>query len=578
MFCFLSVARAHGSSCIHDQIMKNVVMEYGDIYPKRKANSGAEWNNIRVKFDFGFIDRKKPDENMCVQVGQEVINQNDNIRCSEDDILTEQKIKGLKATFENVANYMNKLLKVIPVEKPFKDGDDLISDTDLFISVFSRPFGRSSVMAYASATAIDTEYRRPYKGSVTVNPAYVPTRAISINDYESAMFYAYFHEITHALGFSSYFYRFFHPYEISKPYNTTQCSITKLGKQFTFLVTPFCHIWAQKHYGVDTFYGDDGESCPSGIEIEDGGGTGTAKSHLEGRVFNSDYMVGLDISNGNPYVRITDATAAVMQDTGNYKFNYEMLQPLVWGHPESIDGNYIEDFATGSPAKVFPKEYTKFNTNGSMTGFTFKYVGLYSSIGRVDCSRAFDEATKFFCSKEKFYDPNHQGISSNLEVYDYIPLKMPWRSCKDENTAIIETTDNSEAACGNYVCADDFKSFTWNYSGYSIYCNKTNYLNRTGRYWCPEPERFCRTVHLQKGYFKADPFDLDTQFYSSLYGPALNRKDPNWLKRLIVGCIIAGIVFIVIVVYAVFIIIQKNSLCSPKDDNADNDEPAHHNA
>lgn len=59
-------------------------------------------------------------------------------------------------------------------------------------------------------------------------------------------------------------------------------------------------------------------TVPSGIEIEDGGGEGTAGSHPECRIGSQDLMVGVSLQGDvGPYNRFTPLTAAMLLDTGN---------------------------------------------------------------------------------------------------------------------------------------------------------------------------------------------------------------------------------------------------------------------
>lgn len=62
--------------------------------------------------------------------------------------------------------------------------------------------------------------------------------------------------------------------------------------------------------------------------MEDGGGSGTAGSHWEKRIFGNDYMTGVRDSNG---AVITALSVALLGDTGWYVANYAAVQPLVWG-------------------------------------------------------------------------------------------------------------------------------------------------------------------------------------------------------------------------------------------------------
>ena len=66
-------------------------------------------------------------------------------------------------------------------------------------------------------------------------------------------------------------------------------------------------------------------------------------------------MIGEEVGSPVPFLRFTDATLAVLLDTGNYKVNWANAKPLVFGHPESINGKPISGFAIDPPQYSFPQ-------------------------------------------------------------------------------------------------------------------------------------------------------------------------------------------------------------------------------
>jgi hypothetical protein len=63
------------------------------------------------------------------------------------------------------------------------------------------------------------------------------------------------------------------------------------------------------------------------LEIEDGGGSGTAGSHPEKRVFQNEYMSG----SVTPFPIFSNITLSVFADSGWYEIDYTYAQSLVWG-------------------------------------------------------------------------------------------------------------------------------------------------------------------------------------------------------------------------------------------------------
>lgn len=64
-----------------------------------------------------------------------------------------------------------------------------------------------------------------------------------------------------------------------------------------------------------------------GAELEDQGGEGTALTHWEKRILENEAMTGTH-TQSPVFSRIT---LALMEDSGWYKPNYSMAQPLSWG-------------------------------------------------------------------------------------------------------------------------------------------------------------------------------------------------------------------------------------------------------
>ena len=138
------------------------------------------------------------------------------------------------------------------------------------------------------------KFRRPILSEVLINQAKRAKYASEFETNTSAYVNLMFHELTHGLGalFTNY-----HHKNSTLFYSTKQnyCKLSKYGKNFSFITGPYSHLFAQKHYGVDVFVGDD-NNCTSGIEIEDGGDeVGTASGHIKASRFYLDLNIGMSI-------------------------------------------------------------------------------------------------------------------------------------------------------------------------------------------------------------------------------------------------------------------------------------------
>nr|ADB92609.1 GP63 protease [Trichomonas vaginalis] len=529
----LLVAQLDVHTCNHDLEMGNITRELQGPSSYRNLKS-TEWKSIRIKVDYNYIDRTKDDARTCTWVGQIVTFQGVRYTCKREHILTYSKILAIEGTLNNVKSYLERLLTVIPFnyninyvdfcsrygyETNF--GKQSAYGADIVLAVLSRPRqDNDATLASAAGLAEERTYHRPIFGVVFLNPMAVPDTAQDENSKDSRFFYTCVHEIFHALGISPSYFRDYHPHESIIPHSQIICSFRKYGRDFSFLVTPYAHKFAVKRFGVQEFQGDD-RTCQSGLEIENDGGQGTAGSHLEARSYMSDLMVGMTIqTKSGPFARLTDAVLAILLDTGNYKVNWRMGQPLVWGHPESIDGKPIPNFAIGPPQNVFPKYYMRdFSVQETWyASFDFKFSGPFSGPARIRASY----------SEKRFYDPKGIGVGTT-QVYDFIPFYFPNYVCPKGQAILPSTMSYYYHKCGEYSC-DGYKSFTiqvnkdnigrqWE----SVTCTKENatkefslplgYYSR--KVSCVDPERFCRSVKLNEMKFVVDPFDPNSKQLSS---------------------------------------------------------------
>lgn len=543
MFCFLFFVAIRSHKCHHDELWKSLNIEIPKKEPinNHRILLDDSWEKIRIKFVYDWLDGTKEDKYKCTEENQSV--QWGYLQpvpvCNKNDIIDDNKINVIKGTLENIRVYLEKLLQVIPARTPitlqnyekFFEYSPLqnYSDTDLVLSVLARPYGAYNSILAQAATLSSDEFYRPTSGFVMINAARLPNEPSDITSDDNTFFMICLHEVIHALGFSNGYYKYFHPYGTNQVYKDPLCYLTKNGKFFTFLTTPKAHIFAAKRYGNDTFYGDDeNTSCPAGIELEDGGASGTQISHLEARTFMTELMVGENIQKTGQFMRLTDATLAVLLDTGNYKVDYTLAQPLVWGNQESIRDQPIADFAMGPPQTTFPDGYfANSSETNDFTGFDYRFNGNISD-ALTDEGFCPNQTTGYsnYCNEDlryTFYNPKKLPKFADSWVYDFQFVKYPRHVCP-KDSIILPGASTENEPCFKFECHG--------YDSFDVYiktettdtkktCNreniyeKFNYTLETAdkvrHVWCPDPERFCRTQKLYSMHFVNDPLDLSTK-------------------------------------------------------------------
>lgn len=522
------------------------------------------WKPIRINLDYKYILTPAFDALLCTYTNQPVLWKY-NTTCKESQILSQEKLDILIGTLENVRNFLSRLIRVIPYDKPinlepmqdyryitfqydsfhkktfplpyklvpFSQDEKPVEDTDLYIPVLSRPYPSSAPPASGSSLVIDNETSRPIVGMFIINPENIPQQIESENTESSTYFWAYLREMITILGFDHRYYSKFHPYENNEPHSTITCSVNKYNQNHKLLVTPYAHKWAQKHYSIDQIVGDGGHVCLSGIELENEEFSNEFGNHLKMSKFFTDVMT---INHNQPsrgkFTRLTDATLAVLQDTGNYKCNWSLAQPLVWGNKESIGNDFNTEFAFGRPQNSYPSQYFANYSNGAhlcTTSFDFKYYGEIQKIATnsIDCGR--NNNNGFYCSNKEFYNPNKWTTLGSDKYADRIPYVAPTYTICGAGEALLPSdySNDGNQQCGEYQC--------WGFDAFSIkvYTNidkstyetvectpdnigqefdiplKSGENNYSRKVWCPNPERFCRTMKLYDTYFDHDPFEVD---------------------------------------------------------------------
>lgn len=223
-----------------------------------------------------------------------------------------------------------------------------ITDVDFVFYVSAMQTERcnkSLTVAYAAHCQQETALDRPIAGHANLCP-------LSINSTKpqelETLLSTVKHEILHALGFSVSLYAFYRDAQgnpltprrpdtgkptLNEKLQTYQWSdrvirtITRqnwqvraggVSRDIQMIVTPTVVSEVRDYFNCSKL---------EGAELEDQGEEGTALTHWEKRVFENEAMTGTHTQN--PI--ISRITLALMEDTGWYRANYSMAEPMSWG-------------------------------------------------------------------------------------------------------------------------------------------------------------------------------------------------------------------------------------------------------
>ena len=516
-FCFFSLIRCH--QCVSSLLWKNLTYEdhrNGNFSNKRKVLS-VESNRepIRILFDTELLD-KKSDPLLCTEEGQKIDWTLGSYYCTKDDLLTDKKLPVLKETLESLNSFLTKLINVTRLTFDIKTKEMLdikppskSVDKDLYICVVTRPFGTlSSTLASAFPHSLSSYDNRPIRGGIYINARSIPDEPQNEKSIDRRFFTTLFHETCHVLGLTESLYEKWLNRDNGNSYGSDLplSKYSKDGKNFTILHTPILHEYA-KHRWNRTYFADN---IPMGLELEDGGGSGTATSHPEGRVYFNEVMVGLAIQ---PAV-ISDLVLSMLEDTGYYNVNWSMAEPLAWGAGESIGQNPLHDFPTEPPYLSFPSHYlcnplSKQNTN-SICSYDFSSTATCISTMSANCPSLTSEG-ETFCSAQKFFNPLNYSVRGYYLIPDFIIYKQAQtlhfcngdgssgtedETFGEDSMCVISNIGNYESArCYKMFCDEKMETLTIQVGEEKKICHQENetitFDNYNGYIKCPSPLLMC---------------------------------------------------------------------------------------
>jgi len=425
VFSVICHLKVQGHTCDHDEYQDKTLRE---LPPQKLVKTSHTISNpddrepIRLYFINSSIgDASKDPSYQCTSAGQMV----GSVACQESDIVTPEKASVIKVTMENVKRYVESFIKVDPITGPFgiSVGGDYSSldkpaqvvDTDLAILVVARPYGNtSSTLASASVLGRESTNRRPTIGVIKINPSVLPSEPQDYNSGNRQFFTTLVHELMHVLAFSQgTFDDWYDPLTGLSHDKIIVNYKNKHDMDQTFLSTPRLRDWVHKRFNVHS-----SNLLDFGLEIEDGGGAGTAGSHPNERLFFTDLMQGK--TYGIAY--IGPIFFMSLEDSGFYTIN------------SSVRAEIEEDFVYLDISKTSRTE--RINENILIESGWHTFPKSYMC-DKPDTSMCFyDYATKGVCFLKKstkgsseipssWYNPKNQTYIGSDDVLDHLPLIIP---------------------------------------------------------------------------------------------------------------------------------------------------------
>jgi hypothetical protein len=457
VFATLSFSHLHVGDrfCGNHRLPKHILQQPPNISYAPLLDRDS-WRPIRVVLDLSSFTSGE-DSTACKSVGQRVSWGYFSGACTAADVLNESRFSILAQTLANMENYLSRLLKVQPEDSPIKIGrvSDIPTNgssynADLVIAVAVRPFSiEDKILGVAFPHSYSGHGGRPYIGGMYLNPAYAPVVPQSELSLERFFFTVVFHEIMHVLGFGTVYDRWLDKSTGKRYSRSITSSYTKdtYSKTFTILHTPAVRRFMLDRFGITEF----SPGVPAGIEIEDGGGGGTAGAHPESRIYGSEVMCGIFVG----YVWISNLSLSLLDDTGWYEVDYSLGEPYAWGDGRSILSNPLRDFPNEPPQLAFPEHYLCWeNTPRWHCNFDYISKGYCSPVADFRCpgSTSDDIAA---CRMRNFVNPKNLSVRGDVSEFDYLYFKVGNASerCDDVNLNTAERSAEGEEFGVESMCA-----------------------------------------------------------------------------------------------------------------------------
>ena len=234
-------------------------------------------------------------------------------------------------------NLLQAALKVVPLSKNITiDTDTTCSGeistpsiyktegvaADLVLFITTSNDASSNYVAAAEFCSLSLENSRPLVGKLNYNLYYFSptTKDVTIESHV----YTTIHEMTHALGFSSSLFSSYIDPTTNQPLTGHVGTKTVNGGEVTYINLPSLTSRLRDHFNCSTL---------EGAYLENEGGSLSAGSHFERRIFFNEYMTASGIRD----VKFTEFTLALLEGTGWYEADYTYAEAITYGKNRGCD-------------------------------------------------------------------------------------------------------------------------------------------------------------------------------------------------------------------------------------------------
>lgn len=349
---------------------------------------------------------------------------------------------------------------------------------------------------------------RPFQGVVNLNPVEISSEIQNFDTNVNIFFMTVFHELMHIICISSSLFSSWINPSTGKPYGNDLPfkSVKANQRNVNILHTPVIHQWASHRFGVDEFW----DGVPSGLEMEDEGGGGTAGSHPEQTIYYPDVMVGIEAYDQ----KITELAFIMMEDSGWYEVDYRATQFNPYGFGPSIGQSNLTNFPNSPPQIGFPDHYIC-RTNFSKPRCIWNYRGFGYCFGHPSNCLGGDKQSNY-CRYPEYYDPLSTGYISDFPtVPAVVPYPFKTKHClldrnifnftfefesRGTSSFCHETIDDDFGACIETRCNDNGSlTLISNLTRKSVVCRYNGEIVKLDNFSirCSNPVHICGIIKYE---------------------------------------------------------------------------------
>jgi leishmanolysin len=282
--------------------------------------------------------------------------------------------------------------------------------------------------------------------------------------------YVMMHEMTHAFGFSTYSYSDFlddNGNRRSGHVKTTSVA----GSSRTVINVPALTNRVRSFFGCSTI---------PGAPMENDGGSSTASSHFERKLFVYDMMS----SGGIHGRRITEFDLAMLESSGWYVPNYSYAEPYFFGQGQGCN------FLTSCSVSQFGEEYCSGSSRGcSPHGLSGGYCQ----------SDSLSNGCRYNYPNEDFHCENPDGEDNARLPSHEVFGRGAGSKCFSGSLNTRSSSNGATSFCFKYNCigTGSFTQLEVLVGSNKLTCTKEGSQTMSGFYGsinCPDPQTFCNTI------------------------------------------------------------------------------------